>query len=188
MNATVQTKMSHSEVVDMRLRQAPLRESYELDPRTAVVIDQARSCSKSIPATQPLYGTVVFDDPANTQLQVALHHGVGGDSDLPVPGDILCAAVASCLDSTIRVIANFLGIALRELSVKVESEVDLRGTLRMDKDVSVAFGAIRVEVTMIPEGDVDEATLTAVLTAAEQSCVVLQTLRNPPHISVTRGS
>ena len=47
--------------------------------------------------------------------------GGGGLGDLPVPGDILCAALASCTDSTIRVVANMFGIELLELAVDVHA-------------------------------------------------------------------
>jgi hypothetical protein len=40
------------------------------------------------------------------QAAFGTHTAVGGESDYPVPGELLCAAVASCLDSTIRTIAN----------------------------------------------------------------------------------
>jgi uncharacterized OsmC-like protein len=31
---------------------------------------------------------------------------VGGDHDLPNPGDLLCAALAACADSTVRMVAD----------------------------------------------------------------------------------
>lgn len=173
---------------DMRALQAPLRADYERHPEHATVTDYARTCSRQIPADQPLYGMLTFKDPANTQFPIALHTGVGGRGELPVPGDILCAAVASCLDSTIRVIANFLSVSISELTVEVEADADLRGTLRMSNDVPVAFSDLRIYVTMIPRGDVPPDTITAILNAAEASCVVLQTLRNPPRISVSHQS
>jgi len=172
--------------IDMKLRQAPIRQTYAQTPEAAVVTDHARSVSDSVQATEPLAGEIAFDDPTGARLKVALHKGVGGTGEGPVPGDILCAAIASCLDSTIRVIANMLGVKLARLEVAVESDVDLRGTLRMDPGVPVGFSDIRVTVAMEPAGDTPPATLDAILTAAEQSCVVMQTLRRAPTIQLTR--
>ncbi len=171
---------------DMKQRQAPLRETYVRTPEAAVVTDHARSVSDQIPATQPLAGEIEFADPSRTRLRIALHKGVGGTSDGPVPGDILCAAIASCLDSTIRVIANMLGVQLASLEVAVEADVDLRGTLKMNTDVPVGFSDIRIAVRMEPAHNVPAQTLDAILAAAEQSCVVMQTLRHAPRIELSR--
>lgn len=171
---------------DMKQRQAPLRERYTQAPAAAVVTDHARSSRETVPTADPLRGEIVFSDPANTRLPVALHAGVGGTSAGPVPGDILCAAIASCLDSTIRVIANMLGVSLAELEVAVEADVDLRGTLKMNPEVPVGFSDIRLAVRMEPVGPVPAPTMDAILAAAEQSCVVMQTLRRCPQIEVTR--
>lgn len=184
---TMTVEETNEAPVDMKALQAPLREAYLKDVSAALVTDHARSHSSKVPATDPLYGQIAFADPNNTTLDIALHKGVGGRSDLPVPGDILCAAIASCLDSTMRVVANFLGVEFETLEVAVDADVDLRGTLRMDQTVPVAFQDIRVAVTMTPQGDVPEATLNVILAAAEQSCVVLQTLKTPPAISVERN-
>ena len=175
-----------SETVDMKTRQAPIRETYQRLPSAAQISDHAITRSDNISVDQPLYGEVEFGDTRRTRLPISLHEGVGGKSDLPVPGELFCGAIASCLDSTIRVISNMLGVALSSLEVAVEAEVDLRGTLRMDPDVKTAFGDLNVQVNMVPVADVPQHYLDAILTAAEQSCVVLQTLRHPPRISIAR--
>ena len=172
--------------VDMKARQMPLREHYVCTPFAALISDHATTRCDTVRPGQPLYGEVEFGDPGATRLPISLHKGVGGQSDLPVPGELLSAAVASCLDSTIRVIANMFGLELQTLEVHVDAKVDLRGTLRMDPDVSVAFQDIDISVNIVPVQDVPEAHLEAIVAAAEQSCVVLQTLRNPPEISLSR--
>ena len=174
--------------VQMRPRQAELKEGYEASPSSAMVTDHARSFSTRIPAVQPLYGSLEIGTRNAIIEDIALHKGVGGLSDKPVPGDILCGAIAGCLDSVIRVIANHLGIELTELEVCVEADVDLRGTLMMDQAVPVGFQTIRVDVRMEPSGDVPDATLSAILMAAERCCVVVQTLRNPPKIEISRST
>jgi uncharacterized OsmC-like protein len=52
---------------------------------------------------------------------------------------MLCAALAACLDSTIRIIADHLDVTLSSLEVGVTAEVDVRGTLLMDRKVPGGF-------------------------------------------------
>ena len=66
--------------------------------------------------------------------------------------------------------------------------VDVRGTLRVDDTIPVGFQAIEIEVDLQPIMQLAEVTLRAILNAAEHSCVVIQTLRNPPVISVAASS
>ena len=179
--------IDNGEALSIKERQIPNKKGYEQSPETAIVTDHARSRSDKIPASQPLYGSIEMGESNKAVQDFALHEGVGGDGGLPVPGDIFCGAIASCLDSAIRVVANHLGIQLAKLEVQVEGDVDLRGTLRIDPDVPVWFQHIRVNACIIPEDDVPAATLEAILAAAEYSCVILQTLRNMPDIQITRS-
>lgn len=178
---------AHKQTVNMKLRQAPLRAAYLETPDKALIVDHARTRSDLTPATNPLYGAIECGDPGRTVLEIALHEGVGGRSDLPVPGELFSAAIAGCLDSVIRVVANFLGIRLSELEVSVRCEVDLRGTLKMAPEAPVGFKSILIEAHMVAEGDVPEAHLDMILNAAEESCVVLQSIRTAPEIVVRRG-
>jgi len=50
-----------------------------------------------------------------------------------------CAALATCLDSTIRSIANHLGRALASLEGAVSADGDVRGMLVVDRTVPVGF-------------------------------------------------
>lgn len=173
--------------VDMKSRQVPLRESYARSPSAAQISDHATTRCDRVRPGQPLYTEVEFGDINRTRLPISLHQGVGGLSDLPVPGELFSAAIASCLDSTIRVIANMFGLVIKTLEVHVEAEVDLRGTLRIDPDVPTAFQKIRVSVNLVPAGDAAQEHLDAIIAAAEQSCVVLQSLRTPPQVTIERA-
>ncbi len=173
-------------VVNMGERQELLRQVYLEAPAKARIIDGARTTSANVPASKALY-TEVIPHNASEAYAVGVHTAVGGESDFPVPGDILCAAVASCLDSCIRIIANRLGIILTKLEVIVEAEMDVHGTLRFDDSVPVGFQNIRMNVDLDTQAPVQDALLDALLNAAEHSCVIIQTLRNAPEIMVTRA-
>lgn len=173
-------------VANMGERHELLRQVYLEAPAKARIIDGAKTSCANVPASKALYAEVIPNN-AKEAYAIGVHTAVGGQSDFPVPGDILCAALASCLDSTIRIIANRLGITLTELEVTVEAEVDVHGTLRFDDKVPVGFQNIRMNVALDTEKPVQEALLDAMLNAAEHSCVIIQTLRNAPEISVTRA-
>jgi uncharacterized OsmC-like protein len=165
-------------------RQTPLIERYKANPDTARITDHATSSSARISAADPLYGEVIFGDINETTLSIGVHKAVGGESDLPIPGEILCGAIASCLDTVIRIVANRLGLTLTRLAVHVDAHVDLRGTLRVDPAVPAGFSDIDIRVDFDTEQSIPPEMRKAILKGAEQSCVVLQTLRNPPAISL----
>lgn len=107
-----------------------------------------------------------------------VHRAVGAFHDAPVPGDILCAALATCLDSTIRLIADRLGVAREGLEVEVTADVDVRGTLVVRRDVPVGIRSMRCHVDIQPAEDTDPKLVKKLLRGAEYSCVDLHTLRN----------
>lgn len=60
----------------------------------------------------PYHGKLVPGEGHNVKWGFGVHQAVGGLHDAPVPGDILCAALAACQESAIRMVANLLGITL----------------------------------------------------------------------------
>ena len=170
---------------NMRERQDPLIAGYKHDPKPATIIDSAKTTSECVTAATPVYGQVIIGDSGAAPVNVGVHKAVGGRSDFPNPGEILSAAIAACLDSTIRIISNRMGFRLRRLEVAVDAIVDVRGTLLVDPHVPVGFQKIDVGIQLETEEDVPEQMMTAILKAAEHSCVVIQTLRGAPEISVS---
>jgi uncharacterized OsmC-like protein len=125
----------------------------------------------------PLHTWVEVGSGHEVSLPVAVHRAVGGLSDLPVPGDLLCAALACCTDSSLRVVSNALAVELQSLSVRVSGEVDVRGALFVSPDVPVAFQRFHVNVFLRAAPGSDPRRLARILATAEHSCVVMQTLR-----------
>jgi hypothetical protein len=75
-------------------------------------------------------------------------------------------------------IADRIELRIESLQVEVHAELDVRGTLLVDRTVPVGFQRMECRVRLQPGADVDPAALRPLLAAAEHSCVVLQTLRN----------
>jgi uncharacterized OsmC-like protein len=164
----------------VREAQAILRAQYKTAPGTALVVDRARTFGAD--ARDPYHSTVEAMPGCGATLPVGVHRALGGPHDAPTPGDILCSALAACQDSSVRMVANMLGVELEFLEVSVAGEVDVRGTMMVDRTVSVGFQAMRCNVQMRVKAGTDARVVDKLKAAAEQSCVVLQTLRAPPRI------
>ncbi|MFK7978244.1 MAG: OsmC family protein [Halioglobus sp.] len=182
-NTAISTASATS--VNMSERQAPLYELYAKNPAAAWVEDYAITTSARTPASDPLRADLNFRQSRDTHLPVGVHKAVGGDGDLPCPGDILCGALAACLDSSIRIIANRLGVKLVALEVEVRGNADVRGALRAEDSCPVAFQSLNTHVNIEAAAEVDEVLVKQLLKAAEYSCVVLQTIRSIPQTPLT---
>jgi uncharacterized OsmC-like protein len=159
-------------------RQAPLRDAYRLHPERALIIDRGRTTGHD--GDDPLHTRAIPGEEYaadEVEFGVGTHRGVGGMHDAPNPGELLCATLAACQDSTIRMIANLLGVQITSLVVEVSGQVDLRGTLTVDTSVPVGFRSMRCQTHLGVVDDTDKRTIQLLLTAAERSCVVLDTLR-----------
>lgn len=161
----------------VRARQDPLRARYKTSPEEAMITDRARTTGGV--EVDPFHGTVV---PGSRDYGVCwdfgIHRAVGGYHDAPNPGDLLCAALATCLDSTLRIVAERIGVTLKSVAVEVTADVDVRGTLVVDRDVPVGFQSMRCHVDVEAADGTDPRLIQKLLSAAEHSCVNLQTLRS----------
>lgn len=165
----------------VRKSQAPLRAHYQSSADAAMVTDRARTCGSD--ASDPFHSIVAPMPGCEVDVPVGVHRAVGGLNDAPTPGDLLCAALAACQDSTLRMIANILGIQLEHLSVEVTAQVDVRGTLLIDQQVPVGFQSMHCQVDMrVAEGTQPEL-VTMLKDTAQRCCVVQQTLHTPPPIT-----
>jgi uncharacterized OsmC-like protein len=70
-----------------------------------------------------------------------------------------------------------MGIELEHLEVEAIGDLDLRGTLGMDREVPVGFSSIRCESRVTVKDDGRPERAKRLLENAERYCVVLNTLR-----------
>ncbi|MCU7851536.1 MAG: OsmC family protein [Candidatus Thiodiazotropha sp. (ex Monitilora ramsayi)] len=162
--------------LNVRDRQAPLQKRYLVNPEEALINDQARTSGGV--DTDPFHGTVHPGKPdTSVPLHFGIHSAVGGYHDAPNPGDMLCAALAACLDSTLRIIADRLGVKIQSLEVAVAAKIDVRGTLMVDRKVQVGFQQMQCLIDIQTDNQTDPRLLEKLISAAEHSCVNLQTLR-----------
>ena len=163
--------------------QKPLKATYKTSPTQALVTDHARTRGDS--PSDPFRSKVEPMDGCGVVVPIGTHAAVGGPHDAPTPGDMLCAALAACQDSAVRMVANLLGIELTHLEVKVTAAADVRGAMAMDPNVPVGFQAITCDVRYSAKEGTSPELLQKLHIAAERCCVVQQTLKAPPQVKTT---
>jgi uncharacterized OsmC-like protein len=159
----------------LRALQAPLKQRYRDDPEAAVVTLRA-----SGEATE---GVSCKVETGRALVEAGLHPATGGDGSLACSGDMLLEALVACAGVTLRAVATAIGVDLRRATVSAEGDLDFRGTLGVSKEAPVGFRDIRLRFDL--DTDADEAQRTNLIRLTERYCVVLQTLRRAPPVTVT---
>lgn len=160
--------------MDLRSLQKPLKEQYRADPGSSRITLSAHSSQTDTPiACSVDIGRAIY--------QAEAHTGVGGAGGAACSGDLLLGALAACAQITCQMVATAMGIPTRSIDVTAEGDLDLRGTLGISKDVPVGFEQVRLRFA-INAPDATEDQLRALREKAEQYCVVMQTLTQPPSI------
>jgi uncharacterized OsmC-like protein len=162
-----------SQSPDLRTIQEPLKQRYRDEPESARLT---------------LHATSDLDDGVSCRVQTAqamvtagLHPYTGGDGSLACSGDMLLEALAACAGVTMRAVATSMGIAVSG-QLRVEGDLDFRGTLGVDKTAPVGFTAIRVHADI--ETDASDDQRATLLRLTERYCVVLQTIRSAPTVAI----
>src|SRR5438270_10363882 len=159
-------------VTDIRSLQKPLKEQYRRDPQSSRITLTAKGGETDTPLSCSVdIGRAIY--------QAEAHTGVGGTGTAACSGDLLLGALAACAQLTCQLVATNMGIPTERIEVKVEGDLDLRGTLGLSKDVPVGFEHIRLQFDIeAPEATTEQ--LRALREKTEQYCVVMQTLTHPP--------
>ena len=160
--------------MDLRATQKPLKEQYRADPSASRITLKASGA----PADAPVTCSV---DLGRALYEAQAHIGVGGPGTAACSGDLLLGALAACAQLTCQMVATAMGIATRSIAVHVEGDLDLRGTLGVDKSVGAGFEKIRVRFDVDAPGATPDQ-LAALEEKTERYCTVLQTLVSPPPI------
>ena len=164
------------ENTSVKERIAPLRVQYKEAPETAWGTNSAKTIGDDL--ADPYHVKVIPGEKNNFKLSIGVHKGVGGLHDAPCPGEILCAALAACQESAIRMTANMLGITLTSLEVEVTGGIDIRGALGIKREVPVGFQSMKCQVILQTAEGTDPKLIKKLVKASEYSCPVSQTLRS----------
>jgi uncharacterized OsmC-like protein len=167
---------------EVKQRQNALTDLYLDDPSLAFITHSSEVIGANL--HDPFRTSATVSDDMQVPFKVGIHRAVGGDHDFPNPSDMLCAALASCFESTVRLIANRLDIQLTETRVTASAHVDVRGTLMIDKSISVGYQSMSLDVVLVSNAP-NQKIMNVLLRAAEQSCIVYQTMKQGVPITFT---
>jgi uncharacterized OsmC-like protein len=97
---------------------------------------------------------------------------------------MLLEALVACAGVTLNAVATAIGIVVHSGAVRAEGDLDFRGTLGVAKDAPVGFQRIRLYFDL--ETGASEDELSTLIRLTERYCVVYQTLRQQPAMTVSR--
>jgi uncharacterized OsmC-like protein len=161
--------------MDLKSAQKPLKDGYRADPGSAAITLVARGSETDGP-------TGCSIDLGRAIQAAEAHAGVGGPGTGACSGDLLLGALAACAQITCQMVATAMEIPTERIEVVVEGDLDLRGTLGVDRDAPVGFAAIRLRYEIDAPG-VEPERLASLHEKSERYCTVLQTLRDAPEIA-----
>jgi uncharacterized OsmC-like protein len=162
--------------MDLRAVQQPIKDAYRADPDKARITLTARGSANGAPvACNVDLGRALYEAQA--------HVGVGGAGTAACSGDLLLGALAACAQLTCQMVATAMGLDVRSIETTAEGDLDLRGTLGLDREVGAGFQAIRLLFAVDAPGATEEQ-LDALLRKTERYCTVAQTLMAPPALDV----
>ncbi|MDJ0982023.1 MAG: OsmC family protein [Kiloniellales bacterium] len=163
------------DAAELKDTQAPIKAKYRDDPEAAVVTLKAEGRMGQ--------GVTCKVDTGRALIEAGLHPATGGSGVHACSGDMLLEALVACAGVTLNAVATALELPLRDAKVTAEGDLDFRGTLGVDREAPVGFRALRLAFDL--DGDLSEEQLGTLIKLTERYCVVYQTLRSGPPVTVT---
>jgi uncharacterized OsmC-like protein len=162
----------------LRALQAPLKQQYRDDPELAVVTLSADGELGAEAVTCKV-------STGRALVEAGLHPASGGDGLAACSGDMLLEALVACAGVTLRAVATAMNLSVRGGTVRAEGDLDFRGTLGVSRDAPVGFREIRLSFDL--DADLTPEERQRLLDLTERYCVVYQTIRSAPPVSVSLG-
>lgn len=155
------------QAAELKAIQAPLKDRYREAPEDAVI---------TLCAAGTLAGDGVACNVSTGKaiIEAGLHPATGGTGLQVCSGDMLLEALVACAGVTMSAVATALELPVRGGQVTAEGDLDVRGTLGVDREAPVGFRAIRLRFDV--EGDLTDEQQATLLKLTERYCVVLQTI------------
>ncbi|MCW5620648.1 MAG: OsmC family protein [Burkholderiales bacterium] len=164
---------------ELRALQAPLKNEYRSKPEAALITLRASGHL----GEENISCRV---DTGKALVEAGLHPAGGGDGSFACSGDMLLEALVACAGVTLKAVSTALSIPLRAGTVKAEGDLDFRGTLGVDKQAPVGFKEVRLRFEL--DTDASPADVEKLISLTERYCVIYQTLRNPPSVTLEVGN
>ena len=163
--------------MNIRELQRPLKQRYRSEPSAAMITLKASGKQGDGPiACSVEVGRAVHEAQAHT--------GAGGAGTAACSGDMLLGALAACAQVTCQMVAAAMGLEIDHIAVEAEGDIDLRGTLGVDRETPVGFQSIRLNFRIESPTATGEQ-LADLREKTTRYCVVLASLNEPPPIEVS---
>jgi uncharacterized OsmC-like protein len=160
---------------ELRAIQTPIKERYKAQPGAAMITLKAQGRLGE--------GVTCSVQTGKALATAGLHPATGGDGLSACSGDMLLEALVACAGVTLNAVATAIGLVIRTGSVRAEGDLDFRGTLGVAKDAPVGFQRIRLHFDL--DTDASEEQLSTLMRLTERYCVVFQSLRQSPEVTVS---
>jgi uncharacterized OsmC-like protein len=156
------------DAIELRNLQAPLKEKYKANPGSAMITLKAKGVIGE--------GVSCKIETGRALIEAGLHPATGGTGLLLCSGDLLLEALVACAGVTVAAVATAIGIEIKSGSIRVEGDLDFKGTLGVSKEAPVGFKNIRLSFDINSNASPEQIASLSKLT--ERYCVVYQTLCN----------
>lgn len=164
------------DAAELKALQSPLKAAYREAPEKALITLRAEGAVDD--------RNIACKVETGRALSVAgLHPATGGSGMELCSGDMLLEALVACAGVTLKAVATALEFRLAGARVAAEGDLDFRGTLGVAGDAPVGFRAVRLVYDL--DTDEPKERIDTLLRLSERYCVVFQTLRNGPELTVT---
>jgi uncharacterized OsmC-like protein len=160
----------------LRAMQAPIKDRYRSDPQAAFITLKAKGSLEN-------EGIACKVETGRALAVAGLHPATGGSGLELCSGDMLLEALVACAGVTLKSVATAIDVPLSSGHVSAEGDLDFRGTLGVDKEAPVGFAEIRLRFDV--KTDAPQEKLDQLLKLTERYCVVYQTIKNGPKVSVS---
>jgi len=157
--------------------QAPLKQKYRGEPEATLITLKAQGRIGK--------GVTCKIETGKALAEAGLHPATGGNGMSVCSGDMLLEALTACAGVTMNAVATSIGVNLDEGIVIAEGDIDFRGTLGVSKEVPVGFQKIRLKFDLRTNASNEQ--IESLIKLTERYCVVLQTLKKMPEITVNKN-
>jgi uncharacterized OsmC-like protein len=160
---------------ELREIQRPLKQMYRDDPASALIPASAAGWidMRSLTCRIAERSEVVA---------AGLHPAAGGSGDDACSADLLLQALVGCAGVTFAAVATAMSVPIRKATVVADGFWDARGTLGVDREVSVGVTDITLRFDI--DSDAEDQTLARLVELADRYCVVAQTLAHSTPVTV----
>ena len=162
---------------ELRALQAPLKQRYRESA------DSARILARAVGVLDGPDVSCLVQAWHGGETTAGLHPAAGGTGELACSADMLLEALVACAGVTLKAVATAMGIPMRGGRIVAEGSWDARGTLGVNKAAPVGITDIALRFEL--ETDADAGQVERLIATTERFCVIFQTLRAPPRLSIT---